>query len=277
MSLVSPSARLLRRKPFDGSPRSRGSRAIGVLGSVGILLALIAGWEGIMAIARPPGYLLPYPHDIFNTWRGSLGDYLSLGWNTARVALLGAALGTVVAVVAGSLVAQLDWVVEPALSYAAMLQATPLVVLTPVAQVWFGGGTWSTAAVVAVAVFPPILIATVRGLEASSSVVERLMASYAASRRQTYLKVRLPAALPMLMSGLKVAAPTALIVAIVAELFGGSIDTLGTVMRQEALLYHTTAVWAAALTAVIFGLVIYGMVDLAERALLHGRRSTRTL
>jgi len=240
-----------------------------------ILAGFIALWEVAMAVLQPPHYLLPSPHDILATWLSNYTLFLQYGFNTARNAVVGATLGGAAAVICGAVLAPAKWVARPAMAYAAMVQATPLIVLTPLATVWLGDGNGSKVFVVAVASFPIMFAATVRGLELTPPRLEALMASYAATRIQVFLKVRLPAALPAILSGLKVTLSSAMIIAIVAELFGGSIDSLGTYMHQEALFYHTSNVWAAALTAVLYGLVLYSLAALAERTWLYWHPSVR--
>jgi ABC-type nitrate/sulfonate/bicarbonate transport system permease component len=201
--------------------------------------------------------------------------FLHYGFNTARNAVVGAALGGTAAVLCGAALAPIRWVARPVMAYAAMVQATPLIVLTPLATVWLGDGDGAKVFVVAVASFPIMFVATVRGLELTPPRLEALMASYAATRTQVFLRIRLPSALPSVLSGLKVTLSSAMIIAIVAELFGGSINSLGTYMHQEALFYHTSNVWAAAFTAVLYGLVLYSLAALAERVWLHWHPSVR--
>jgi NitT/TauT family transport system permease protein len=254
-----------------GLARRVGSRTAGLLLPAAILGALVAAWELAIRLFDVHEYLLPAPHQIASTWFSNAHVFLDLGVNTAKSAIVGGLIGAVVAIVAAALVAPIPWLAQPLLAYAAMLQATPLIVLAPLAQVWFGDGTTAKVCVVAVAAFPLMFLATVRGLTGTPRSLDRLMISLAASRSQTFFKLRLHAALPSVLSGAKVVLTSSMIVAIVAELFGGPLDTLGTYMRQEALFFHSRNVWAAAVTAVLFGLGLYLMAAGAERILLRNR------
>jgi len=241
-----------------------------------ILLSLISLWEISMLIWKPAAYLLPRPHDVFSTWIDNISVLSQYGLHTVRTAIVGAAIGGSIAFASGAAVAPIPWVAQPCLAYTAMLQATPTIVLTPLAAVWYGGpGTAARTTIVAVAVFPMMFMSTVRGLSMTPPELERLMRGYAASRTKMFLKIRLPAALPSILSGLKVVVTTAMIVAIVAELFGGPTDSLGAYMRQEAAFFRSRDVWAGALTAVIFGLILYLAAALLERLLLHWDPSVR--
>ncbi len=241
-----------------------------------ILVSLISLWEIAMLILNPAQYLLPWPHDVFATWIHSISLLSGYGLHTVRTAIVGAAIGGGIAFAVGAAVAPFSWVAQPCLAYSAMLQATPTIVLTPLAAVWYGGpGTAARTTIVAVAVFPMMFMSTVRGLSMTPPELERLMLSYAASRTKTFLAIRLPAALPSIISGVKVVVTTAMIVAIVAELFGGPTDSLGAYMRQEAAFFRSREVWAGALTAVIFGLILYAAAALLERLLLRWDPSVR--
>ncbi len=241
-----------------------------------ILVSLISLWEIGMLIWKPAEYLLPRPHDVFSTWVDNISLLSGYGLHTVRTAIVGAAIGGGIAFVVGAAVAPFSWVAQPCLAYSAMLQATPTIVLTPLAAVWYGGpGTAARTTIVAVAVFPMMFMSTVRGLSMTPPELERLMRSYAASRTKTFLTIRLPAALPSIISGVKVVVTTAMIVAIVAELFGGPTDSLGAYMRQEAAFFRSREVWAGALTAVIFGLILYAAAAVLERLLLHWDPSVR--
>lgn len=244
-----------------------------------VLLGLVGLWELAMLIFQPPRYLLPAPHEIAVTWVQNWDLMLRNGANTARASLVGFVIGASIAVVAASVTAPVRWLAGPSTAYAAMLQATPLIVLTPLINVWVGAGFTSKVTVVAIASIPVMFIATVRGLSMGDVRLERLLRSYAAGRAQTFFKIRLPAAAPSILSGAKVAITASIIIAIVAELFGGPIDSIGTYMKQEAFFFRNRNVWAAAVTAVLFGLVFYAAAGTLERLVLHwhpSRRSTRT-
>ncbi len=92
--------------------------------------------------------------------------------------------------------------------------------IAPILVMWFGFDWQSKAAVVVVMVFFPVLVNTVAGLQASDRMQRDLMATWGAGYWQTLLKLRLPAAMPFVFNGLKIASTLALIGAIVAEFFG---------------------------------------------------------
>ena len=105
--------------------------------------------------------------------------------------------------------------------------ALPIVGIAPILVMWFGFDWQSKAAVVVTMVFFPVLVNTVAGLKAAEEMQRDLMRTYAASYGQTLLKLRLPAAMPFIFNGLKIATTLALIGAIVAEYFGSPTRGMG--------------------------------------------------
>ena len=140
---------------------------------------------------------------------------------------------------------------------------------------WFGFDWQSKAAVVVVMVFFPVLVNMVAGLSASDRMQRDLMATWGGSDWQTLVKLRLPAAMPFLFNGLKIAATLALIGAIVAENFGSPTVGMGfrisTAVGQLAL----PLVWAEIAVAALAGSVFYGFVAALERAVTFWHPSQR--
>jgi NitT/TauT family transport system permease protein len=130
---------------------------------------------------------------------------------------------------------------------------------------WFGFDWQSKAAVVVAMVFFPMLVNTVAGLQASERMQRDLMATWGASYLQTLVKLRLPAAMPFIFNGLKIASTLALIGAIVAEFFGTPIVGMGFRISTEVGRLGLDMVWAEIAVAALAGSLLYGIVSLIER------------
>src|SRR5271165_1657573 len=141
---------------------------------------------------------------------------------------------------------------------------------------WFGFDWPSKAAVVVVMTFFPMLVNTVAGLSAAGAFERDLMKTYAATRWQTLIKLRLPAAMPFIFNGLKINSTLALIGAIVAEFFGTPIVGMGFRISIEVARMSLDMVWAEIALAAIAGMAFYGIVALAERATTFWHPSYRT-
>ena len=154
--------------------------------------------------------------------------------------------------------------------------ALPIVGIAPILVMWFGFDWQSKAAVVVVMVFFPVLVNTIAGLAASDSMQRDLMATYSASYWQTLFKLRLPAALPFIFNGLKIATTLALIGAIVAEFFGSPIVGMGFRIVAEVGRSNPDMVWAEIAVAALAGSAFYGLVALIEKRVTFWHPSQRT-
>ena len=153
--------------------------------------------------------------------------------------------------------------------------ALPIVGMAPILVMWFGFDWQSKAAVVVVMVFFPMLVNTVQGLQSTDSMQRDLMRTYASSYWQTLLKLRLPAAMPFIFNGLKIASTLALIGAIVAEFFGSPIHGMGFRISTSVGQLALDLVWAEIVVAAIVGSAFYGGIALLERLVTFWHPSQR--
>jgi NitT/TauT family transport system permease protein len=105
----------------------------------------------------------------------------------------------------------------------------------------------------------------VRGLRSVQPQQIELMRSYAAGEMSIFRLVRVPTALPFLFTALKVASVLAMIGAIVGEYFGGSLESLGANIQQDAALFQFEKAWAEIVVACVLGIAFYVAVSLLER------------
>ncbi|MEO0655107.1 MAG: ABC transporter permease subunit, partial [Pseudomonadota bacterium] len=133
----------------------------------------------------------------------------------------------------------------------------------------------SKAAVVVVMVFFPVLVNTVEGLSASDAMARDLMRTYAAGPWTSLWKLRLPAAMPFIFNGLKIASTLALIGAIVAEFFGSPVVGMGFRISTSVGQLALDMVWAEITVAALAGSLFYGVVALAERYVTFWHPSQR--
>ena len=153
--------------------------------------------------------------------------------------------------------------------------ALPIIGMAPIMVMWFGFDWHSKAAIVVVMVFFPVLVNTVQGLAATDTMQRDLMKTYAASYPQTLMKLRLPAAAPLIFNGLKISTTLALIGAIVAEFFGSPVRGMGFRISTEVGRLNLDMVWAEIVVAAIVGSAFYGLMALAERTMTFWHPSQR--
>jgi NitT/TauT family transport system permease protein len=151
--------------------------------------------------------------------------------------------------------------------YIVASQSVPTVAIAPLLVIWFGAGITSKVLISALIVFFPILISTLAGLRSADPELHDLMRSFEATPWQTFSRLELPAALPMIVSGVKVGATLSVIGAVVGE-FVGADRGLGFLVKQGQGLYDTPLIFVAVFTLVAMAMSLYGLVTLVERTLL---------
>lgn len=230
------------------------------------VLALVA-WQALVVGAGLKPYLLPSPSAIGS----QLVQVAPLVWTAALATgtnvLVGMLLGTVLAVLT-AIVASRSRVVDALMSpTAAALSVMPIVALAPALNTMFGTtSTTPRRLIVAVVVFAPVFVNTLRGLNQVQPVHRDLMRAYAATSAQATRTVTVPGALPYLFTGLRIASSTGVIAAIVAEYFGGLQNGLGSRITAAASNSAYARAWAFVLGAILLGLVFYLATLLVERA-----------
>lgn len=244
--------------------------------AVALFVGGLALWEALVAAFDIQGFILPSPSAIVSAFFAEWDRLAAAGIGTFSTALAGLAAGTLAAVVLSFAAARWRIVREGAMPVAIAANSTPIIVLAPVANSWFGiRSAAGTVFVVGVLVFFPIMINLVKGLLSAEAAHHELMQSYAASRRTTLWKLQLPSALPYLFSALKVGAALSLIGAIVKEYFGGSQQRLGQYITSKAGLFQFEEAWAAIVLASAFGIALYGIILLIERRVMPWHVSVR--
>lgn len=239
-------------------------------------LAILVLWQGIVTSFAVPEVILPAPSRIAT----AIAENLPVLWidfvqTILKGGLFGYLMGCGAGIVVAVLVDRVPFLRNGLLPIGNFVAALPIVGIAPIMVMWFGFDWHSKAAVVVVMVFFPVLVNMVAGLSASDRMQRDLMATWGASYWQTLFKLRLPAAMPFLFNGLKIAATLALIGAIVAENFGSPTVGMGfrisTAVGQLAL----PLVWAEIAVAAVAGSVFYALVAAAEKAVTFWHPSQR--
>jgi NitT/TauT family transport system permease protein len=253
--------------------RTRGGKlAVPVIFGLTILIV----WEGLVRGLGVSPVILPPPSAVAARFAASLPtlweDFVQTG---LKGALSGYLIGCAAAFVTAILIDRSPFLQRGLLPVGNFVAALPIVGIAPIMVMWFGFDWQSKAAVVVVMVFFPMLVNTVAGLKASEAMQRDLMATYSASYWQTLVKLRLPAAMPFVFNGLKIASTLALIGAIVAEFFGS--PTLGMGFRINASIGQLALdmIWAEIVVAAIAGSAFYGLVAMIEKRVTFWHPSQR--
>lgn len=225
----------------------------------GVELAVDRGWVAGFLVPRPSAAFLSLINDRSEIWACFI--------QTAEASLAGFALSTAVGISIAILLATGGWVRRAFYPYAVIFQTVPIVAIAPLLVIWFG---FDIRAVIAsafiVSVFP-VIASTLSGLLSIDPALTDLFRLYGASKTATLFKLRLPYALPNILTGLRISSGAAVIGAIVGEFItGAGLGGLIQVARQQR---QINKVFATLLVASLFGMSLFGAVNLVSRILLR--------
>ena len=239
-------------------------------------ITLLVIWEWVVRGLEVKAVLLPPPTMIGTAFVSNIptlwADFVQ---TFIKGALSGYFIGCGAAFVTAVAIDRSPFLQKGLLPVGNFVAALPIIGMAPILVMWFGFGWQSKAAVVVIMVFFPMLVDTVQGMQAQTSMQRDLMRTYAASYPQKLLKLRLPAAAPFIFNGLKISTTLALIGAIVAEFFGSPTVGMGFRISTEVGRLALDMVWAEIVVAAIAGSAFYGVVALLEKATTFWHPSQR--
>jgi len=232
-----------------------------------LALALLGGWELYARAGGVDEFILPAPTEIAR----ALHADRALLWDNFAVTAVEVVLGIAIAVAAGVAFAlalhasrSLRRTAYPLLVAS---QTVPIVIVAPLLVAWLGFDLAPKLAIIGLICFFPVTVTALRGLEAVDPDLRKLMRTLEASRWQTLRRVELPAALPFLLAGARIAVAVAVIGAVLAEQAGSS-EGLGHLILQAIPQFETARAYAAVVVLSAFAVALFGALTLAERRLL---------
>jgi NitT/TauT family transport system permease protein len=188
---------------------------------IGVLA--LGAWEATVRYHAIPHFILPGPLLIGQTLIVDWGTLSGSLWVTLSITLAALAAAVTVGVALAILFTQSKWLELSLFPYAVVLQVTPIVAIAPLIIIWTNNNILLSLLICAwIVAFFPILSNTIMGLNSADHNLRNLFELYGANRWQTLRYLRLPAALPYFLSGLKISAGLSLIGAVVAEFVAGA-------------------------------------------------------
>jgi NitT/TauT family transport system permease protein len=238
------------------------------------VLAFLAAWEFYGRRTDP--LLFTYPTAIASAFVTLVrtGELVRQLLVSLEALAAGFALSLILGVVLGLAIGRsrvAEAFVEPHVN---ALYATPQVALTPLLMMWLGLGFSVKVAVVFLFAFFPVLINTASGAKNVSAAMIEVGRAYLASRRQILLKVVLPAALPFIMAGVRIAVGRALVGMIVAELFT-AITGLGAILSLYGNLFETAKMFVVIIVLAVLGIVLIHAAQMLERKMARWKETER--
>jgi NitT/TauT family transport system permease protein len=264
----------LQTPPLSAAPARPGSgatRLARILLPIAVLAAGVAVWDLVVRVNGIPPYVLPGPGAVVSTliadWSILSQSLLTTLWTTLE--------GFVAAAVGGIALAllfnQSKWLEISLLPYAIVLQVTPVIAIAPLLLIYL---PQQTAVIVCawIVAFFPVLSNTTLGLNSVDRNLAGLFQLYGASRGQTLRYLKLPAALPYILGGLRIAGGLSLIGAVVAEIAAGSAGAgsgLAYRIAESSYRLNIPRMFAALLLLSAAGIVIYMLLALASHLVLR--------
>jgi NitT/TauT family transport system permease protein len=235
------------------------------------LVVVLAGTELAVRLSWVPAFLVPAPSSVFAS---ILRDWPEL-WRATLDTTFASLIGFGMSIAIGGLIAVAlssgPWVQRAFYPYAVFFQTVPIIAIAPLLVIWFGWDRTVVASAFIVSIFP-IIANTLTGLLSTDPALRDLFQLYEAKPLATLVKLRLPFALPHILTGLRIAAGLAVIGAIVGEFItGAGIGGSIMVSRQQS---RVDKVFAGLLLASLLGIALFMAINLLSRlALRHWHAS----
>lgn len=237
------------------------------------LVSVLTLWQTVTMFGWVEPYLLPAPTDVFASFREMLAN--GRLWLHTRITLMevlgGLVIGISIGTTLGYLIAKsrtLEDLLSPVI---VTFQSTPIVAYAPLLVIWFGSGVEGKIVTSSLIVFFPMLMNTIVGIRNVSRDLYDLMRVSQATQWQIFTKLEIPAALPVLMTGLKTSATLAVIGAVVGEFVVANAG-LGFMINIARSTYDTPMLFVAVIMLAVIAGGLYFLVSLLERRLLAWQR-----
>lgn len=240
------------------------------------LLLLLGAWHALVVLGEYERFILPGPLDV---WRQFLivaqdGRLLRHSLYTIGEVIPGLLIGCLVAAPLGYLLAKSPLAERLISPYLIASQAIPVIAIAPLLTIWVSSTYWARVLVAVLVVFFPILINVIAGLRSVPAELYELMGSLQATPWQIFRKLELPAAMPVLLAGLKVGATLSVIGALVGEFVQPKSIGLGFLLITARYQFKTDLVFVVLLALAAIALSMYGAVAVLEKRLLRWQEQT---
>lgn len=235
-----------------------------------LLIAIIAAWQIIVTVRDVSTFVVPPPKDVFealwkNTREGTYNQHLIF---TVRNSLTGFVFGTVLGVLVGAALAAsrtLERVLHP---YLVAFQTFPKIALVPMLIIWFGFDATPKVIIAGILAFFPVMVNSFAGLVSVDTESEELMRSLRASPWETFIKLRLPTALPFIFAGLELALVLAILGAVTGE-FLGSKEGLGFLVQQFSTQLRTEDSFSLLFVFGVLGMGAHVLVSWIRKRVIY--------
>ncbi|MBO9521549.1 MAG: ABC transporter permease [Nocardioidaceae bacterium] len=229
------------------------------------LLVVLACWQVAVPLLDIPVYVLPSPTAILA--HADWSAIVSASGSTSVGVVLGFVAGNLLGFVLAGLIAWSAAAASVLYPIGLSLRSVPIIALAPFITLAVGRGVSATTTVAGLIVFFPTLVNVLAGFRSVEREALELMRVLNASKRDVFVRVQLPAALPLFFDALKIAAPTSVLGVMTAEwVIGG--HGLGQLILTESLALNGETMWGGIVASAVIAGLAFTLVSLAERLLI---------
>jgi NitT/TauT family transport system permease protein/putative hydroxymethylpyrimidine transport system permease protein len=238
------------------------------------LVMFVLVWQAAIVEFAIPAYLLPRPSAVGLAFVEKWPLLLDAIRFTLSSALIGLAVSAALAIALATTFVTHRRVAQASMPLVFAFRSAPVTAIAPLIMLFVGRGMATSIIVVVIVSFFPILVNMIRGLISADARAVEMLHVYGASRWQHIRYVQAPYALPYVFTGLRIAAASAILGAMLAEWVTGS-HGLGFLILESGDMREVELLWAAVITSVIFALAIFYLTSIAESAVLHWKGEAR--
>jgi NitT/TauT family transport system permease protein len=228
------------------------------------VLATLTAWEAATRLFHIPRFIMPAPSAILTEMWEWRYRFIAHTWVTLYETLGGFALSIVVGVPLAVLIVYSPVMRSALYPLIVLAQSVPKIAVAPVLLLVLGHGEIPKIVVAFLVAFFPVVVDTATGLAATPPELLDLSRSYRSSAVKTFMKVRLPMAMPFFFAGAKVAITLSVIGAVVGE-FVGSDQGLGYVILSATSYWKTELAFGSMILLSLIAILLFGAVSLVER------------
>jgi sulfonate transport system permease protein len=258
ITTVSPS------RSGEASQRVRGLIKIALTRVLAALFVVLA-WQTAISVFRVPSYIMPGPVEVGRSLVDEWASLASHAWYTIQASAFGLALSSITAVALAALIVIFPVMRRVVMPFSVAIRSLPIVAIAPLITLFVGRGFKTSVVAVFIVVFFPVFVNAVQGFDNVSEAVGDLMRVLGARRWQRFRLARFPFALPFIFTGLRTAAATAVLGAMLVEWLTGT-RGLGFLILHGAATRQLGLLWAVAVLSVVLSLTVFWSTGSVEKA-----------
>jgi NitT/TauT family transport system permease protein len=229
-----------------------------------VFIASLVAWELVIVVFKVKEFLVPAPSKVFRQLANPNLNWPYHFWVTTWETLAGFAVAAVFGIAVAYLIVHYRRLNQILYPYVLLAQIVPKVAVAPLFFIWFGFGELPKVLVAFLVAFFPIIVDTIVGLHAADPDMLDFMRTLGASKYKTFTRVKLPAALPHIFGGFKVAVTLAVIGAVIGE-FVGAESGLGYAIIRAQSHFRTDQVFASLFLLSVLGMALFMAFSVMER------------